>query len=217
MIPWLDPNQAPLFPDTYQALDEPNGLLAAGGRLSVEWLLVAYRQGIFPWFSENEPILWWSPAPRTVLLPERFHSSRSLKRLASQKRYHITRNQSFSGVIEQCAHPRKTQTETWIVGEMIDAYIDMFKAGFAQSFECRDDDNDLVGGVYGVVLGQVFFGESMFSREPNTSKLCLKHILECGEFELLDCQMATSHLMSLGAVEIGRGEFEGYLNRFCGV
>jgi len=215
MIPWLNPNQAPLFPNTYQALDEPNGLLAAGGRLSVEWLLVAYRQGIFPWFSENEPILWWSPAPRTVLLPECFHSSRSLTRLARQQRYHITRNQSFSEVIEQCAQPRKTQAETWIVVEMIDAYSDMFKAGFAQSIECRDDEGKLVGGVYGVVLGRVFFGESMFSREPNTSKLCLKYILECGDFELLDCQMTTEHLMSLGAIEIGRGEFENYLNQYC--
>ncbi len=214
MIPWLDPNQAPLFPDTYQASDEPNGLLAAGGRLSVDWLLVAYRQGIFPWFSDNEPILWWSPAPRTVLLPGRFHSSRSLKRLARQKRYCITRNQSFSEVIEQCAQPRKTQAETWIVSEMIEAYKDMFKASFAQSFECRDDDNKLVGGVYGVVLGRIFFGESMFSRESNASKLCLKHILECGEFELLDCQMATNHLMSLGAVEMEREEFEDYLDQF---
>ena len=164
MIPWLDPNQAPHFPDTLQALQEPNGLLAAGGRLSVEWLLVAYRQGIFPWFSENEPILWWSPAPRTVLLPERFHCSRSLSRLSRQQRYHITRDQSFAEVIEQCSLPRKEQVETWIIAEMIDAYNDMFEAGFAQSIECRDDENNLVGGVYGVVLGRVFFGESMFSR-----------------------------------------------------
>jgi len=213
MIPWLDPNQAPHFPDTFQALQEPNGLLAAGGRLSVEWLLVAYRQGIFPWFSENEPILWWSPAPRTVFVPEKFHCSRSLSRLSRKKRYHITCNQSFAEVIEQCAQPRKTQPETWIIAEMIDAYIDMFKAGFAQSIECRDDENNLVGGVYGVVLGRVFFGESMFSRVSNASKLCLKYILECGEFDLLDCQMPTAHLMSLGAIEIGREAFENHLNR----
>ena len=215
MIPWLDPNQVPYFPDTFLALEEPNGLLAAGGKLNVEWLLVAYRQGIFPWFSENEPILWWSPAPRTVLLPDQFHSSRSLTRLSRQRRLHITRNQSFSEVIQQCAQPRKTQPETWIIAEMIDAYNDMFEAGFAQSIECRDDEDNLVGGVYGVVLGRVFFGESMFSRLANTSKLCLKYILECGDFDLLDCQMATEHLMSLGAIEIDRREFENYLNRFC--
>jgi len=215
MIPWLDPNSAPYFPDTNQALAEPNGLLAAGGRLSVDWLLVAYRQGIFPWFSENEPILWWSPAPRTVLLPERFHTSRSLKRLFRQERYHITRNNDFEKVIRNCSLPRKTQAETWIIEDMIQAYIDMHKAGFAHSIECRDNDNELVGGVYGISLGKMFFGESMFSQATNASKLCLKYLCECGDYEVIDCQMATEHLMSLGAVEIDREEFEGYLDRFA--
>ncbi|MCP4187680.1 MAG: leucyl/phenylalanyl-tRNA--protein transferase [Gammaproteobacteria bacterium] len=214
MIPWLDPDKAPHFPDTRLALNEPGGLLAAGGKLSNDWLLVAYRQGIFPWFSDNEPILWWSPAPRTVLLSETFHTSRSLERLVRQKRYHITRNQSFAEVIRQCAQPRKTQSETWIVDQMIEAYIDMFKAGFAESFECRDEDNQLVGGVYGVSLGRIFFGESMYSRVSNASKLCLKYIAECGDFELIDCQMTTSHLQSLGAIGISRSKFEGFLDRF---
>jgi len=215
MIPWLDPNEAPYFPDTNQALTEPNGLLAAGGKLSVDWLLVAYRQGIFPWFNENEPILWWSPAPRTVLLPDRFHTSRSLKRLSRQKRYHITRSNDFEKVIRNCALPRKTQAETWIIEKMILAYLGMHKAGFAHSIECRDADNKLVGGVYGISLGRIFFGESMFSLVANTSKLCLKYLAECGDYELIDCQMATGHLMSLGAVEIERGQFETFLDRFA--
>ena len=214
MIPWLDPNAAPYFPDTHQALAEPNGLLAAGGKLSIEWLLVAYRQGIFPWFSENEPILWWSPAPRTVLLPDRFHTSRSLKRLSRQNRYHITRDQDFEAVIRQCALPRKTQAETWIIDEMIDAYLNMYQTGFAHSIECRDAENKLVGGVYGVSLGRIFFGESMFSQVSNASKLCLKYLAECGDYEMIDCQMATEHLMSLGAIEIEREDFEICLDRF---
>ncbi len=212
MIPWLDPNQPPYFPNTNQALKEPNGLLAAGGKLSTDWLLVAYRQGIFPWFSKNEPILWWSPAPRAVLLPDRFHTSRSLAKLVRQSRYHITQNQDFDNVIRCCALPRRQQPETWIIGDMIEAYTDMHKAGFTQSFECRDQQGQLVGGVYGIAIDRVFFGESMFSHYPNASKLCLKHILECGLFDMLDCQMATGHLMSLGAVEIGRSDFEKRLN-----
>ena len=213
MIPWLDPDQPPWFPDTNDAMNDPNGLLAAGGRLTVDWLLVAYRQGIFPWFNLNDPILWWSPAPRTVLFPQNFHTSRSLARLAKKNRYHITQNQEFESVIYNCALPRKQQQDTWIIDRMIDAYIAMHKAGFAHSYECRDENNKLVGGVYGVVLDRVFFGESMFSDASNSSKLCLKYILECGHYEMLDCQMTTAHLMSLGAVEISREQFESSLNR----
>lgn len=216
MIPWLDPNQSPYFPDTFQALKEPNGLLAAGGRLSTDWLLVAYRQGIFPWFSNNEPILWWSPAPRTVLLPEKFHTSRSLTKLVRQKRYHITQSQDFEKVIRYCALPRKQQSETWIIDDMIKAYTEMYRAGFAQSFECRDHQGQLVGGVYGIAIDRIFFGESMFSLNPNTSKLCLKYIMECGLFDMIDCQMATEHLMSLGAIEIGREDFEDRLDALIG-
>lgn len=213
MIPWLDPNHPPYFPDTDSALEEPNGLLAAGGKLSTDWLLVAYRQGIFPWFSNNEPILWWSPAPRTVLIPENFHTSKSLAKLVRQNRYHITRGQDFEQVIRQCAMPRKQQAETWIIDEMIEAYVAMHEAGFAESFECRDNNGQLVGGVYGVAIDRVFFGESMFSLNPNTSKLCLKYIIESGQFDMLDCQMATEHLMSLGAIEIERAAFEALLNK----
>ena len=212
MIPWLDPNQSPYFPNTSQALEEPNGLLAAGGKLSIDWLLVAYRQGIFPWFSNNEPILWWSPAPRTVLLPDRFHTSRSLAKLSRQNRYYITRSQDFESVIRYCALPRQHQPETWIIDDMIEAYIAMYQAGFAQSFECRDSNGKLVGGVYGIAIDRIFFGESMFSLKANTSKLCLKHILECGLYDMIDCQMTTVHLTSLGAIEISREDFEESLD-----
>ena len=213
MIPWLDPGNPPCFPDTATALDEPRGLLAAGGNLSVEWLLVAYRQGIFPWFSDKEPILWWSPAPRTVIFPHSFHSSKSLTKLWRQNRYRITQNRAFESVIQRCAAPRNSEPGTWIVEQMITAYIEMHEAGFAQSIECWDAANNLVGGLYGISLGRVFFGESMFSLEPNTSKLCLKYLLESGNYELIDCQLPTDHLTLLGATEISRDEFERLLNQ----
>ena len=214
MIPWLDPDSSPCFPDTATALDEPRGLLAAGGKLTVEWLMVAYHQGIFPWFSDNEPILWWSPAPRTVIYPHNFHSSRSLSKLWRQNRYRITQNRVFESVIQQCAMPRDNQPGTWIVEDMIDAYIAMYEAGFAHSIECWDAADKLVGGLYGISLGKVFFGESMFSLEPNTSKLCVKYLLESGKYELIDCQLPTDHLSLLGATEIDRQEFERLLKEF---
>lgn len=213
MIPWLQPEKSPHFPDTTSVLSEPPGLLAAGGSLDVEWLLVAYRQGIFPWFSDNEPILWWSPAPRSVLYPQKFHQSKSLLKLARQQRYEITEDQDFEAVIEACAGDRCGQSGTWITSQMIDAYIDMFTAGFAHSIECRDQGK-LVGGLYGIALGRVFFGESMFSHAPNTSKLCLKYLVDSGRFEMIDCQMPTPHLVSLGAIEISREEFESALDRW---
>ena len=215
MIPWLNPSKLPNFPDTATALDEPRGLLAAGGKLSVNWLLVAYRQGIFPWFSENEPILWWSPAPRNVILPKNFHSSKSLTKLWRQNRYRLTQNQAFESVIRQCAAPRENQPGTWIVEDMIDAYIAMHEAGLAHSIECWDDTDNLLGGLYGISVGKVFFGESMFSLEPNTSKLCLKYLLESGNYELIDCQLPTEHLATMGATEIDRKEFERLLNEFA--
>ena len=213
MIPWLDSDAPPYFPDTTTALDEPSGLLAAGGKLSVDWLLVAYRQGIFPWFSHQEPILWWTPAPRTVIFPQSFHSSKSLNKLWRQNRYRITQNQAFATVIRQCAAPRDNQPGTWIIEDMIDAYITMHKAGFAHSIECWDTGNRLVGGLYGISLGRVFFGESMFSLEANTSKICLKYLVELDDYKLIDCQLATAHLASIGATEISRDEFERLLNQ----
>lgn len=215
MIPWLDPSQAPYFPETSLALNEPNGLLAAGGSLSVEWLITAYRQGIFPWFSDNEPILWWTPAPRTILLPENFHLSKSMRKLIRQQTYRITQNQAFPSVIRHCARTREDQAGTWIVDPMINAYITMHHAGHAHSIECWDVDDQLVGGLYGISLGRVFFGESMFSDVSNASKLCLHHLTNSDNYDLIDCQMATSHLMSLGAIEVDRDQFEAMLNRFA--
>ncbi len=214
MISWLDPTRNPYFPDTNSVMAEPAGLLAAGGSLDVEWLLAAYRQGIFPWFNENEPILWWSPAPRTVLYPRRFHQSKSLQKLARQGRYQITKNEDFKAVIEACAEDRLDHNGTWINSRMIAAYIEMNRQGFAHSFECRKQ-GQLVGGLYGIALGKVFFGESMFSRETNTSKLCLKQLVESGDYEIVDCQLPTGHLHSLGAIEISRDEFENALNRWA--
>ena len=213
MIPWLDPGKPPRFPDTSSALNDPNGLLAAGGRLDVEWLLVAYRQGIFPWFAENEPIMWWSPAPRTVLLPQNFHASNSLRKLERQKRYRITQDQDFSSVIKSCALSRVNQTGTWIIDAMINAYVALYEAGLAHSVECWDGENRLVGGLYGVSLGKVFFGESMFSLVSNASKLCLKFLVDSEVYALIDCQLPTDHLASLGAKEMTRIEFESLLNR----
>ena len=214
MIPWLEETAKPYFPDTASVLAEPAGLLAAGGSLSIEWLLVAYRQGIFPWFSENEPILWWSPAPRTVLYPENFYQSKSLQKLARRQRYRIVEDEDFRAVIEACAEEREGQSGTWINPRMIEAYIAMHQAGFAHSIECREN-GELVGGLYGVGLGKVFFGESMFSRKANTSKLCLKHLVDCGRYRMIDCQLPTAHLHSLGAGEIDRDEFENALNRWA--
>ena len=214
MIPWLDPKQPPAFPDSSLVLNEPNGLLAAGGALSVDWLLAAYRQGIFPWFSDNEPRLWWTPAPRTILLPSNFHLSKSLRKLIRQQSYRITQNHAFPSVIRHCAETREDQAGTWIVDPMINAYLAMHRAGYAHSIECWDSNDQLVGGLYGISLGRVFFGESMFSRVSNASKLCLHHLIHSGSYALIDCQMATSHLMSLGAIEVDRAQFESMLNRF---
>lgn len=213
MIPWLESGETPHFPEAAAVLTEPAGLLAAGGSLEVDWLLAAYRRGIFPWFSDNDPILWWSPAPRTVLYPKCFHQSKSLQKLARRQHYQITEDRDFEAVIEACAKQRDDQHGTWINSRMIEAYIGMFHAGYAHSIECRRD-GELVGGLYGIALGQVFFGESMFSREANTSKLCLKHLVDSGRYEMIDCQLPTAHLKSLGAIEIDRETFETALDRW---
>ena len=213
MIPWLEPSANPHFPDTRSALAEPAGLLAAGGQLSIEWLLAAYRQGIFPWFSENEPILWWTPAPRTVLYSRHFHQSRSLQKLARQQRFQLSRNQDFEAVIVACSEDRAGQAGTWINSLMIEAYSDMHQAGFAYSIECCHQ-GELVGGLYGIAFGKVFFGESMFSEVANASKLCLKYLVDSGDYEMIDCQLPTEHLHSLGAIDISREEFESALDRW---
>jgi len=202
---WLDERIGPHFPPLHHCLED--GLLAAGGSLSPEWLLYAYENGIFPWFSEGQPILWWSPDPRWVLFAEQLHVSRSMRRFLRQRPYRISRNQCFSQVMRLCAAPRGDLAGTWILPEMIAAYEALHALGFAHSWEAWDDENQLVGGLYGVQLGQVFFGESMFHRADNSSKQILIHLLTQGGIRLLDCQMHSSHVEALGARAIPRSAF----------
>lgn len=214
MVPWLDPRLPINFPDTSEALETPNGLLAAGGQLSIDWLVRSYSQGIFPWFNEGEPILWWSPAPRTVLFPDNFRINRSFRKFLNKSSYRVTVNQRFREVMQACAESRPGQPGTWISKTMLNAYYELHKAGFAHSYECWNEDNVMIGGLYGVALGAVFFGESMFRRENYASKYCLKALVECGKYRLIDCQMKTDHLMSMGAQEISRENFESLLDRY---
>jgi len=211
-IPWLDSDTI-TFPSTNKALSEPNGLLAAGGGLSVEWLIEAYRRGIFPWYQSGQPILWWSPDPRLTLTPATFVASRSLKKLIKKHKYQISFDTNFIKVINQCASTERGSDGTWITTEMAYAYSELHKAGFAHSVEILSD-NTLVGGLYGVAMGKVFFGESMFSLENNTSKLALFYLtlhLKHWGFELIDCQIPSNHLVSLGAINISRQEFNNKL------
>lgn len=213
MIPILSHDPESPFPPTEQALDNPPGLLAAGGDLSPTRLLNAYRHGIFPWYSEGEPILWWSPAPRCVLYPHRVHLSRRLKRRYNQGQFSLTADRAFQQVIAACAEPRPGQPGTWITGEMVNAYQRLHMLGIAHSVEVWIDE-ELAGGVYGLALGRVFFGESMFSQHTDASKIALVALcrqLQEWDFTLLDCQVSNQHLQSMGAQEISREEFNRYL------
>ncbi len=196
------------FPDV--ELASPDGILAIGGDLSPERLLLAYRNGIFPWYSEGEPIVWYSPEKRMVLFPGKLKVSKSMKQLIRRGTYHITWNENFEEVIKACQEsPRKDQDGTWITEEMRLAYIRLHEMGHAKSVEVWREE-ELVGGLYGIDLGHVFCGESMFSREANTSKLAFIHLaekLEKENYRLIDCQVYTAHLASLGAREIPRMEF----------
>src|SRR5574340_1178993 len=209
---WLAPDSPPdSFPHPDAALRNPNGLLAAGGDLSVERLLCAYRRGIFPWYSDPQPILWWSPDPRCVIFPEKLHISRSLRRQLRQGEFGATLDTAFDAVVAACAAPRRDQTPsgTWITPAMQAAYSQLHGCGHAHSIEIRMDGK-LVGGLYGVALGGVFFGESMFSRRSNASKIalaCLVKQLQAWNFGLLDCQIPSEHLQRLGAVCLPRTEF----------
>ncbi|MEE1950267.1 leucyl/phenylalanyl-tRNA--protein transferase [Pseudomonas alcaligenes] len=214
MLTWLRRDSLD-FPALERALREPNGLLAAGGDLSAERLIAAYRHGCFPWFSEGQPLLWWSPDPRTVLFPEEFHLSRSLAKLLRQQRYRVTFDQDFAAVIEGCASPRDYADGTWITDSMRAAYLELHQRGLAHSVEVWDGEQ-LVGGLYGLAMGQLFFGESMFSRADNASKIgfaTLVSKLRDWGFVLIDCQMPTRHLHSFGARPIARAEFARYLQQ----
>jgi leucyl/phenylalanyl-tRNA--protein transferase len=207
---WIDPESPEIyFPDVEFALLEPDGLLAVGGDLSSERLLHAYRNGIFPWYGPDQPILWWSPDPRLVLFPEDLRVSRSLAKILRKNQFAITLDTAFSDVIEQCAEPRPGQTGTWITPEMQAAYTGLHELGHAHSVECWYE-GELVGGLYGLALGRVFFGESMFARMADASKavfVTLIRQLQRWGFHLIDCQVYTEHLESLGATSIPRREF----------
>lgn len=210
----LDPDQF-AFPPAQMALEEPNGLLAIGGDLKPARLLQAYRNGIFPWFDETQPLLWWSPDPRSVLYPKQIHVSRSLRKFIARKPYAVSCDTAFAAVMDGCAAPRKTQKGTWITSEMRLAYLHLHELGHAHSIEVWDGTK-LVGGLYGIGIGRAFFGESMFSEATNASKVALFTLAEtlaAHGFHFIDCQVHNPHLESMGAVTIPRQRFLSELNK----
>ena len=207
MIPWL--GVADPFPPVEQALVEPNGLLAAGGDLSPTRLLEAYGRGIFPWFNDEEPVLWWSPDPRMVLFPAELKIPRSLKKRLAKRDYEVRADTAFEEVIRACAAPRRGHDATWITEDMIAAYTRLHQAGHAHSVEAWIGGS-LAGGLYGVAIGRMYYGESMFARAPDASKIALAHLvrqLERWDCGMIDCQMTTAHLARFGAREVPRAEF----------
>jgi leucyl/phenylalanyl-tRNA--protein transferase len=207
VIPWLTEQEE--FPPVARALLEPNGLLAAGGGLAPERLLAAYRLGIFPWYSGNQPVLWWSPDPRMVLFPAEFRMPRSLGKRLRRHDYEIRIDSAFTEVMHGCALPRSDGAGTWITQDMIDAYYRLHQLGYAHSIETWIDGK-LAGGLYGMAIGRAFFGESMFARVSDASKIAFAHLvhqLARWQFGMIDCQMNTAHLARFGAREIPRSEF----------
>ncbi len=214
MIPWLETEEA--FPPLTGALAEPKGLLAAGADLSPTRLLMAYRSGIFPWYGKDQPILWWSPDPRMVLFPTEFHVPRSLAQRLRRRDYEIRTDTAFETVMHACAAPRAGDTNTWITPDMIAAYSELHRQGHAHCVETWID-GELAGGLYGVALGRVFYGESMFTHAPDASKIALAHLvrqLTQWQFGMIDCQMNTAHLARFGAREIPRSEFSRHLTEW---
>lgn len=215
MLTWLQRDELS-FPPLETAMREPNGLLAAGGDLSPERLLAAYRHGCFPWYQEGQPLLWWSPDPRTVLYPEELHVSRSLAKKLRQGVFDVTFDRAFRDVIEGCAAPRDYADGTWITTPMQNAYVKLHQLGVAHSVEVWQD-GQLVGGLYGLAIGRLFFGESMFSRATDASKVgfvTLVERLRGWDFKLIDCQMPTQHLASFGARAIPRRIFAEALAKY---
>jgi leucyl/phenylalanyl-tRNA--protein transferase len=213
-ITWLSPQDEPeWFPPLEQALEEPAGLLAAGGDLSPQRLLAAYRHGIFPWYSPGQPVLWWSPDPRAVLFPEEFHRTRSLAKTLRNGGFGCSRDCDFAAVIDGCAAPRAGSPGTWITSDMRTAYLELHRLGHAHSIEVWRS-GELAGGLYGVRLGGVFFGESMFSRARDASKVALAQLVEVcrhNDIAVIDCQLPSRHLQSLGSRSIPRSRFQALL------
>ncbi|OAI09054.1 leucyl/phenylalanyl-tRNA--protein transferase [Methylomonas methanica] len=209
------PHQA--FPPLHKALKQPNGLLAFGGCLSPQRIVNAYRHGVFPWFNPGEPILWWSPDPRLVLFPEHLNISRSLAKTLRKQLFEIRYDSAFRQVIDACAAPRSEDGGTWITDDIRQAYITLHHLGIAHSCEAWLD-GQLVGGLYGIAIGRVFFGESMFHRKTDASKVVFVHLvrqLTAWGYQLIDCQVSSEHLLSLGAAEIPRSRFVELLDRLC--
>jgi len=217
-ITWLSADDPPeRFPPVSAALREPDGLLAAGGDLSTDRLLWAYRHGIFPWYDDGQPLLWWSPDPRCVLLPGDYRVSRRLRQELRTSTAEIRVNTAFDDVIRACAGPRRSGQGTWITPDMLAAYRQLHELGWAHSIEVWQFD-ELCGGLYGLAIGKAFFGESMFSKQSNASKMALlflARLLQMGTFEILDCQVSSSHLTSLGARSVARSEFADMLQSAC--
>ena len=210
---WLDANEIK-FPERNLALKEPNGLIGIGGDLSSDRLLHAYSEGIFPWYGKDEPILWYSPDPRMVITPEAFHLSKSLRKTINSSKFDVSVNTVFSEVMTNCQKvSRAGQSGTWISEDMIKAYNILHNSGYAHSYEVFLD-NKLVGGLYGVTLGRVFFGESMFSLVSNASKVALAYLLQNSNYKLIDCQVQNKHLESLGAFKMPRDLFVQQLKAF---
>jgi leucyl/phenylalanyl-tRNA--protein transferase len=213
MIPFLGP--ADPFPPVEQALDNPDGLLAAGGSLATRRLVEAYRQGIFPWFNEGDPILWWSPDPRTVLRPADIHISHSLKKKLKKDAFLVTIDKAFGRVLDGCAAPRDGDAGTWLSVAMRRAYTSLHAANLAHSIEVWMD-GELAGGIYGVAIGRMFFGESMFTRRTDASKIGMARLaaqLDRWQFPMIDCQLETDHLLSLGAHRVSRRQFVADVGR----
>ena len=217
-IQYLDPNQPEQdFPALEQALTEPNGLLAIGGCLSPQRLVNAYRHGVFPWFNPGEPILWWSPNPRLVLFPDKLNISRSLQKTLRKQTFEVRYDYAFDQVMQACSAPRREQGGTWITADMKQAYHRLHQQGIAHSVETWQD-GELVGGLYGLAIGRVFFGESMFHRVSDASKVAFANLvgqLGAWGYRMIDCQVSSDHLFSLGAEEIPRAEFAALLKELC--
>jgi len=218
-IIWINETDPPAaLPPSRYALKEPNGLLAVGGALTPEWLVHAYRAGVFPWYSEGQPVLWWTPDPRAVLFPDEFRCSRSLRKSLRNRGFETRLDTAFEEVVTACAQPRRRDAGTWITPAMHESYVELHRRGLAHSIETWRD-GELVGGLYGVTLGRAFFGESMFTRATDASKVALARLVdECRArgVGLIDCQMATDHLASLGSRCIPRTQFESLLDHLCG-
>ena len=213
-LDWLEPEQTPKFPSTTSALSEPNGLLAVGGALTLPWLTTAYQHGIFPWFSDDDPIMWWSPSPRMVLQPGQAHIARTVKKQYRRAPVTISLNRCFEDVIHYCSNPAlRADNGTWITADMTRAYTELHQAGWAHSIEVWRDKK-LIGGLYGIGMDRMFFGESMFSCQSGASKFAFITLSELASklnLSLIDCQLHNAYLESLGAALISRSEFEQHL------